>query len=351
MHRTTRAILISIALGGFAGVTSHASDASAQSANDGAAQIRFQRGRDLFVAHNFEAALPEFRAAIALVPSPNTRLYIARCLHNLNRNAEAVIEYQRAAAEAADRAVSEPRYATTRDTARSESSQLEPLLGRLTIHVPNAPEGTTVTAGGNAVPSALFDVPTPSDPRTVEVTASAPGYLPYRGSAVVAAGATAEVTVALRPDPNAHRETSVTASIAPPPLVPRTVTVRQGGGVRMAGIGIAAVGLVGGAVTFGVLGSMASARYNELHTQCPNGCPEMETRIAEGERDQLIANIALGAGAALVVVGGVMAIIGGPHDVRVPMRDHAQRDTRRTWTVWGAPSAGSGGAGGVAGTF
>ncbi len=349
MRRTTRALLVSTALCGVATVCSYGREVRAQNTNEGAAQIRFQRGRDLFAARNYEAALVEFRAAVALVSSPNTRLYIARCLHGLNRNADAVIEYQRAGAEAADRAASEPRYAATRDTARAESSLLEPLLGRLVIHVPNAPEGTNVTAGGTPVPSALFDVSTPSDPRAVEVVANAPGYLPFRAQATVATGATAEVTVVLQRDPAALR---ASASSAPPPapVRERMVTVRQGGSVRYAGIGVAAVGLVAGGVMFGVFGSTATARYNELRTACPAGCPDRETTIAEGERAQLIADVAIGAGAALVVVGGIMAIVGGPHDVTMPAHDRARAARRPSWTVWGS-TASTGGMAGIAGMF
>ena len=77
--------------------------ASAQLSAAAEAQLRFSRGRQRFVAHDFAPALEEFRASRSLVNSPNTQLYIARCLRGLGRNAEALGEFQRAAAEAADR--------------------------------------------------------------------------------------------------------------------------------------------------------------------------------------------------------------------------------------------------------
>jgi hypothetical protein len=346
------AYLALVVAAGSAAIVSQPRAAHAQGANEQAAQIRFGRGRELFVARNFEGALTEFRAAVALVPSPNTRLYLARCLHNLNRNAEALIEYQRAGAEAADRAAREPRYGATRDTARSEASQIEPQVGRLVIHVSNAPDGMTVNAGGTEVPSALYDVPSPYDPRAVEVVAQAPGYLPFRTQANVTAGGTAEVTIALQRDPNAARAevTSSAPPAGPPP--PRMITVREGGGLRFAGIGIAVVGAVAGGVLFGVFGSQASARYTELRRDCPTGCPEMETRIAEGERAQLIADISLGGGIALLVVGGVLAIVGGPHEVQRPAPNTASaRGSRPVFSVWGAPNANGGGTAGLVATF
>jgi tetratricopeptide (TPR) repeat protein len=110
--------LVALALAGAATFT--AREAAAQAANEAAAQMRFQRGRDLFVANDFNGALTEFRAANQLVGSPNTRLYIARCLRGLNRLGDAYIEFQRAAAEAADRSVNEPRYAASRATPRGK---------------------------------------------------------------------------------------------------------------------------------------------------------------------------------------------------------------------------------------
>jgi hypothetical protein len=129
------------------------------------------------------------------------------------------------------------------------------------------------------------------------------------------------------------------------------ITVREGGGARYAGIAIAAVGAVAGGVLFGVFGSQATARYNELRRDCPTGCPEMETRIADGERAQLIADISLGGGIALVVLGGVLAIVGGPREVQRPAPNGvATRSSRSVLSVWGAPTA-TGGSGGLIATF
>lgn len=321
-------------------VTAATREACAQDASEGAAQIRFQRGRELFVARDYAGALPEFRAAVAVVSSPNTRLYIARCLHELGRNAEALTEYRRAAAEAADRAAGERRYAITRDTARAEGARVEPMVGQLIVHAAGVPPGATITVAGNAVPTALYDVPAPMDPGAIEVSGSAPGYLPFHTTTAVAAGTSVEVTVALRRGPSTVRH-------APAPIVVSrpVVVVSRGVDPRVVGISLAAVGLVGGAVGFGVLGSMASARYNELRAQCPNGCPEMESRIAEGERDQLFANVALGAGVGLMVVGGITAIVGA-----VRTQGTAPREQARGWSVWGAPTA-TGGISGVSIAF
>src|SRR5258708_31077752 len=64
------------------------------------AQAQFQRGKKLYDAGNYEEALSEFRASLDIVASPNTRLYSARCLRELNRIVEAYAEFGRTAVEA-----------------------------------------------------------------------------------------------------------------------------------------------------------------------------------------------------------------------------------------------------------
>ena len=130
----------------------------------------------------------------------NTRLYIARCLGALGRNAEAFVEFQRAAAEAADRAHAEPRFAATRDAARAEAATLKPRVGRITVHVPSAPANVVVSVNGAAMPSGASDIATPVDPGAVEVTATAPGRRPLRQTVQVPAGQIIATTVELKID-------------------------------------------------------------------------------------------------------------------------------------------------------
>jgi hypothetical protein len=336
---------------------SHAQVAGAEAA----AQLRFQRGRELFVANDFNGALTEFRAANQLVASPNTRLYIARCLRGLGRSAEAYMEFQRAAGEAADRAQSEPRYTATRDVARQEMDALRPQIGSLTLHARHAPDGLDVRVAGAAVSSATFDVAMPTTPGTIEITATAPGRLPFRQEVEVRAGATTELSVELRVDPNyvapgpngtnnqdAQRDRERSQ---PPPV--RMVRVSEGGGVRIGGFVVAAVGL-GGLGAFIGFGTMASSRFADLRTVCSptGGCgPELEGQLQEGVQFQTFANVGLVVGGLALVGGTVMIIAGGPRERMVPEGSVAATRARRPqWTAYATPSAGGMNAG-VGGTF
>jgi hypothetical protein len=304
----------------------------AQASNaDAQAMVRFNRGRELFLARNFEAALAEFRAAVTLIGSPNTRLYIARCLRELGRNAEASVEFQRAAAEASDRIATEPRYAATRDTARTEGAQVQALIGRLTVRVPHPPEGVTVTVGGATLASGGWDVPTPTDPRAVEIAASAPGRLPFHQSVRVVAGRDTDVTVELAIDPNAqvarattttNTTTSGTVSTSTanesgtPPSSAATTQETTGGGLRYVGVAVAAVGLIAGGL-FVYWGSLAQNRFYDLQMICGgHACgPAYEPQIAEGERYALQANVMLTVGVVALGAGVVMMLVGGPSEV------------------------------------
>lgn len=364
---SSRAWVLALALSGAA--TSVAATASAQSANEAAAQVRFQRGRDLFVANDFNGALTEFRAANQLVGSPNTRLYIARCLRGLGRLGDAYIEFQRAGAEAADRAVNEPRYAASRDAARQEMDALRPQIGNLTLHAPHAPEGIEVRVAGMVVPTAMLDVAMPTTPGNVEVTATAPGRLPFRQEAAVRASSTTELSIEMRVDPNyvppANNGNSNTNTNNQntqnggneTPTTPRLVRVSEGGGARIGGFVVAAVGL-GGLGAFIGFATMANSRFASLQSVCgTNGpCPDTaahRANIDEGEMFQTAANIGLIAGGVALVAGTVMIIVGGPKERFVPeteLRPQARRSVAPRWTPVLAPTM-SGASAGVVGTF
>ncbi|MDB4995723.1 MAG: hypothetical protein JWM74_3155 [Myxococcaceae bacterium] len=325
-------------------VMMHARPAAAQSVGtDSAAQQRYARGRELFFAKSYAEALKEFRAANELVASPNTRLYIARCERELGHNASAFVEYQRAASEAADRARTDPRYTTTRDHARSESAALEPKLARLVVKVTNAPEGATVSVGGQPLPRAGWDLPTPIDPGEVEVVANAAGRAPFKKKVTAAAGQTAEITVVLEDGPPgaiAAVPVTTTTTTTPAnnpgdgtPLVePPGEAKTTGGGVRTLGfvtLGVGVVGIAG----FAIFAGMAKSRFDEVKTACGgHRCANSSNdgAIDGGERMQTIANVSLAVGCVAAAIGLVMVTAGGPSSADPPK-------TAASLKLWGGP--------------
>jgi hypothetical protein len=325
----------------------HSGEAAAQSVGaDSAAQQRYARGRELFFAKSYAEALKEFRAANELVASPNTRLYIARCERELGHNAAAFVEYQRAATEAADRARTDPRYTTTRDHARSESAAIEPKLARLVVKVTNAPDGASVSVGGQPLPRAGWDLPTPIDPGEVEVVATAAGRNPFKKKVTAAAGQTAEITVALEDAP-AGSAAAVVAPAGTAPTTPATTTGpsdgtplveppgeqrTSGGGVRTLGYVTLGVGVVGVA-GFAIFAGMAKSRFDDVKNACGgHRCANSanDGAIDGGERMQTIGNVSLGVGCVAAAIGLVMITAGGPSTADPPK-------TAATLKLWGGP--------------
>jgi hypothetical protein len=272
-----------------------------------AAQARFDRGRGLFQQGRFADALPEFRASLELFRSPNTRLYVGLCLQRLGRFAEASAELSRTVSEAGDMLGTDRRYEGARDLARSALVEIVPRVAQLSVRVIDPPPGVSVRVGRTTLDAAALGVPLPYDPAEVTVVAEAPGFLPSQQLVRLSAGGRASIELALRRAP--------ATVLAPPPLVV-TPPARRGGGVRVAGFVVGGLGLASLA-TFAVLGSMASSQYDELWRTCPRpSCtPERVRQIDDGERLTTMANVALGVGAAAVVAGVVMIVVGGPRAV------------------------------------
>jgi hypothetical protein len=326
--RSSRFTAAALALALLAGATS----VSAQS-QEAIAQARFGKGRELFLAQKYDAALAEFRAATELFESPNTRLYIARCERELGHYTAAYVEFQRAGNEAADRAKADPRYTVTRDSAKQEAAAIEGKLGHVTVLAPNAPQGATFAVNGTPLAGAGLGYAAPIDPGRVMVTAQAPGYLPFKRGIDVAAGEGVEITVKLEVDPNAKKPEPVvetgneTGTGTGTGTGTNTVTVaggtettsaKVGGGVRIAGFVIGGLGIAG-VGTFGVLAGLAQSKFDALKNECGGRCDaSYESKIHAGETLQTAANITLGAGLGVLLVGTIMIAAGGPHYVSVP---------------------------------
>jgi tetratricopeptide (TPR) repeat protein len=99
------------------------------------AQLRFKQAKELYEAGQLRQALNEFRESRAIVASPNSRLYIARCLRDLGQLVEAYSLFGRTVVEAVELARLEPRYSRTAEAARNERALLEKRVGFVKVTV------------------------------------------------------------------------------------------------------------------------------------------------------------------------------------------------------------------------
>lgn len=159
--------------------------ASAQTETRAAvADALYRQARDLMAAGKYDEACPKFAQSQQLDPATGTLLNLAACHEKQGKLTTAWLEYSDAVV-AARRDAREDRvqYASER------AHELEPKLSRLTLLL--APEadapGLTIELDGASVGRAVIGAPTPVDPGTHTVRASAPGKKPQLFSVEIGA--------------------------------------------------------------------------------------------------------------------------------------------------------------------
>lgn len=272
------------------------------------AQSRFLKGRSLYNAKKYEAALSELNASLDIVASPNTRLYIGRCLRDMGRTVEAYVELGRAAVEAKELVHEDARYEQAATAANEERAQLQPKLGFVEVSVTRPAESTTLRVAGDEVRRGGWAEPVPVVPGNVEVTVETPGQPPVTQSVAVRAGERKQVALDAAADaPPAQ------AASAPAPVTTDSRSDGARGLMRplaFAAGGIAAAGLV----TFVVAGAMANGTYSDLEKACGNGpCPPgHDGDVSAGKTQQTLANVGLGVFAVAAAASVTLFVLSSP---------------------------------------
>ena len=250
------------------------------------AQSRFLKGRDLYSAGKYEAALVELNASLDIVASPNTRLYVGRCLRDMGRTVAAYAELGRAAVEAKELLHDDARYEKAAQAANEERAQLAPKLAFVEVRVAHASSATTLKVANDEVRRGGWEEPVPVMPGTAEVLVETPGHAPVREQVQVAAGERKSVTI----DAAADAPAAVTSAAAPAPEESDDSRAKLRPFVYVAG-GVAVAGLA----TFLVAGAMANGTYSDLKDACGAGpCPPGHADdISSGNTQQTIANVGL----------------------------------------------------------
>jgi hypothetical protein len=268
------------------------------------ARQRFQKGLDLFGAGDFSGALVEFRASNALYASPNSRLYVARCLSRLGRLADAFGEYERTIGEGEERAAIDPRYAEAAAAAKKEIEAVRPKIARIRVQITGVvPSGTHVEVAGRVLPNEGIGLLVPVMPGTVLVRVTAEGHRDAQTTIEVAAGATHTVQVALEPLP----KTAPPVVVAPPPPDRST----HSSGLRTAAfIGLGVTGA--SAIAFGVLLLETDREHRQLVQTCVEKPCDDATFAAYHDRGthlQTWTNVALGLTAVAAVTTVTLFVV------------------------------------------
>ena len=271
------------------------------------AQTRFLKGRDLYNAKKYDAALAELSASLDIVASPNTRLYVARCLRDMGRIVAAYAELGRTSVEAKELLRDDNRYEKAAQAATDERAALGKKLGFLDVRITHAGPETTLKVGNDEVRRGGWEEPIPVLPGTSEVLIETPSHPPIRQQVQVAVGQHQSVAVDAAAD--AGGEASVAAAAPAASEAPETTgpTLRP---YFYATAGLAIVGLT----TFIVAGSMANSTHSKLEKACGSGpCPPgYEDDISAGKTQQTFANIGLAVFVISAAASVTLFFVGSP---------------------------------------
>ena len=258
----------------------------------------FKRAQMLYEQGKYSDALPLFESVVGELRSPNAALYVARCLRDMGRLAEAYEAMSAAKALATARAADEPRYAKTRDAVAAESALLEQSIARVVISAAYLPEGASVLLNGTAIDPAKLGKIIAVAPGDVVVTALATGHTVAPVARSVAAGSMESLVITFEVEQVGVGEDL--GWITP---------------MRLGGIGAGAVG-VGGFVMFAIAGTAAQSKFDDLDAQCGGiTCDSSRAEeVSDGRTLQTVANVGLAIGIGGIAIGTVLTILGAPDD-------------------------------------
>jgi hypothetical protein len=284
------------------------------------AKQEFAAAQALYQQNRCSEALPKLERLVAATDSPNARLYVARCLRQLGRLPEAYDAMTQTLRAADARASTDEYYAETRNAAAAERAALESKIARLVLAAADPPEGLSIELNGAALALERLGETIAVEPGHVRVTASAPGRARFVRELDLKAGASVTVAIALGAQgaQGTQEPAGTRARAEPSPLAPETPARDEAktGGFGLRGWGFVALGVgVAGMATFAVAGTMANKRFDSLNEDCGGGpCPASKRSDVEGgQRFDTIANVGLGVGAAGLVAGTILILVGGPN--------------------------------------
>lgn len=265
-----------------------AAAADVSDADRATARSLAQQGQDAFDAGDYPTAIERFRRADAIIHAPTLQLAIARAQVAQGRLVSATETLHRIIADGV--APGAPAvWAQAVADARRELGELAPRVPALVVKVGGAP-AARVSIDGAPLPPAALGVKRPIDPGKHVVRAEADGFAAAEVRVDVAERAAESVALTLAP-------------AAPPPPPPDAAPLRRTLG--LAGIGVGAAALVGGAVA----GGIAVARHASLAKICPEGhCAGQEGAISAYHAAGNASTALLIAGAALAGTGVALVL-------------------------------------------
>lgn len=271
---------------------------AASEANTKKAVELFKKGQGLYKANKLAEALPVFRESYSLVASPNSQIYIARCLAGTGDPVAGYLEFEALIADVDAR--QDPKYQPTRDAAVQERDELAAKIALVTVTVANATPNTRVSIGLKDIPREQWGKPIPVQPGPVEVSLSRPPGQPQSQTMELTAG----------------QKRAIDLDAGPATTGPETPsTKRSFKSLRPVAYAAGGVGVVGMAM-FAVSGALATSTYSDLDSKCgaatggTRSCPPgVQGQIDEGKVQKDVANVGLVIGAVGLAAGATLFVL------------------------------------------
>ena len=277
----------------------------ARSGDAAGAEALFEQGRKLLSDGKVAQACPKFAESYRLDPALGSLLNLANCHQLEGKTATAWGEF-REAEQQARRA----KDAKRQKYAASKAGALEPSLPKLIVTVVDPAPNIAVTRDGVALGEASLNTALPVDPGEHVIAAEAPGRERWETRIEAAAGQRSSVVVPaleMAEAPEAPAPPEPAAAPAPAPTAPKRAVpdASTGSGARTAGLVIGGLGLASvavGAVFAGLFFDARSACNEDLECRGQDDHPRRDAMNSRGT----ISGVTLGAGAAGLIVGGIL---------------------------------------------
>lgn len=282
------------------------SSALAQSDADKAtARNLFHEGEAALNAKDCETAADRFERADKLYQAPTIMLGLARAYVCLGKFVKAKEKYNTLMREKLGADASQAFRDAVED-AKKEIVGLDAKIGYATISVEGPGNDIVkVTIDGEDVPAAALGVKRPLDPGPHKVVADAPGWKANEATVTVNAQQDTPLTITLEADPDEKIEEPVPGG--------GTVTPSDGSGdtLRLVGfiaLGVGAAGLIVGAVT----GGLAIGKHGDLTDACGDAgqCPaDQQGNLDDFNTFGTVSTIGFIAGGVVAAAGLVLVLV------------------------------------------
>lgn len=256
------------------------------------AEAAFREGKRLMDLGRYAEACPKFEESQRLDPGTGTLLNLGDCYEKVGRTASAWNAFV-SAASASERAGQAGRATE----AHRRATKLEPVLSKVTIHVPpNAPTGHQIRIDGN-IATALVDTAIPVDPGPHTISASAPRHRDWSTKIDAAPGpAAVSVTVEFVFEPN-----SATSLTTTPTTTTTSVDASPARGRRMTPLSWTLSGA--GLLALGVGLVFEVTAYRDYRTCRDAGACTSNSEVDRIERRMRAGDILVGVGIASAAAG------------------------------------------------